>query len=73
MTDDLSRARYEGVDEVARAMMVAAGEALMRHGEDPLSEAILGAAVLMFVDTCDGLRPGFKGRMIKILEAGAPT
>ncbi|HYM31827.1 MAG TPA: hypothetical protein VEU47_11030 [Candidatus Cybelea sp.] len=64
----MHRARIEAVDEVARALLTASGEALQRHGDDPFTDVILGAAVAMFVEKVEKIIPGFAPKLIKLLE-----
>lgn len=72
MSDPLMDARGEAVQEVTTAMLLAAGNALMRHGNDPMAEVILGAAIAMFIQKVDGtlLASGFKKRMLALLANG---
>jgi hypothetical protein len=66
---EIETARIEAVQELSQALFRAAGETLMRHGDDPQSEVLLAAALAMFIDKTDTmLRPGFKRRMIALLE-----
>lgn len=72
MTDTLMLARADAVQELTKAMFTAAGNALIRHGNDPQSELILGAAIAMFVDKTDELQPGFKRHLIALLSKNSP-
>lgn len=70
---EMFRAGAEAVEEITKSMLMAAGEALMRHGNDPASEAILAAAVAMFVDKIDTtISVGFKRKMIMLLSETKP-
>jgi hypothetical protein len=59
--DDLLDARGEAVKEITTSMLKAAGESMLRHGNDPHSEIILAAAIAMFIDKVQPLcGDGFK-------------
>lgn len=50
-------------------MLKAAGNSLMRHGNDPASDTILLAAVTMAVEQIDlKLRPGFTKALVEMLK-----
>ncbi len=69
MSDTLLDARAEAVTETAEAMLKAAGNSLMRHGNDPASDTILLAAVTMAVEQIDlKLRPGFTKALVEMLK-----
>jgi hypothetical protein len=69
MANALLEARSEAVFEIQAALFKASGDALMRHGDDPHSEAILAAAIAMYIGRIDELlRPGFRRRLIELLS-----
>lgn len=69
MCDALTRARGEAVQEVIADMLLAAGNALLRHGNDPKAHVILSVATEGFIDQVDkNIMPGFKGAMAEILR-----
>lgn len=72
MSEDLLlRARGEAVQEVTAAMLLAAGEAMLRHGNDPKGHMILTAATVMFIDKINrGITPDFRAAVAAML--GAP-
>jgi len=47
MTDQMTQARAEATQEVASAILKAAGEAMQRHGDDPHSVVIVAAGFAM--------------------------
>ena len=56
--------------EIMEGMMRAAGEALVHHGNDPNSAAILLAAYLLAIETInDKIDPTFKDNLIKVLQS----
>lgn len=69
-SEALMWAGAEATMEVAFDMIKAAGEALKRHGPDPNSPAILGAAFCMAIDKITSeVDPQFKRRLlIQLLE-----
>ena len=67
--DVMLRARGEAVQEVIADMLLAAGNALLRHGDDPKAHVILSAATEGFIDQVDRIiLPGFRGAMAEILR-----
>lgn len=58
-------AAAEAVQEVARGMLKAAGAAMTRHGPDPNSPAILGAAFCFAIDKINrDIDPSFRRRLL---------
>jgi len=47
MTDQMTQARAEATQEVASAILKAAGDAMLRHGDDPHSNVIVAAGFAM--------------------------
>lgn len=69
MNDEMTAGRVEAVQEITTALFKAAGAELIRHGNDPQAEMILGTAVAMFVERTDErVSPGFKRRLIALLR-----
>lgn len=69
MSDTLLDARCEAVTETAEAILKAAGNSLMRHGNDPASDKILLAALAMAVEHIElKLRPGFTKALVEMLK-----
>lgn len=68
-SDPLLQARGEAVSEVCALMFKGAGEAFLRHGDDPQGDVILAAALRMFIDRIDAeLFPKFRTLMMTLLQ-----
>lgn len=78
MSEELLKARSEAVFEIQAALFKASGDAMSRHGNDPHAQAILGAAIAMYVNRIDRLLlPGFQHKMVQLLslpgDVGGPS
>jgi len=59
----------QAVQDVASAILSAAGKAMTLHGDDPNGHAILGAALAMAICKIDKeIDPGFKQRLVELLK-----
>ncbi len=71
---DASRAKNDWIRKqrallTAEAILKAAGNSLMRHGNDPASDKILLAALAMAVEHIElKLRPGFTKALVEMLK-----
>lgn len=62
------QAGAQAVQDVCTEMLEAAGAAMTRHGPDPNSAAILGAAFAMAADKItNNIDPNFKRRLVILL------
>jgi hypothetical protein len=59
--DALEEARVDAVEEVAKAIIAAAGHVLATHGDDPCSPVILAAGFALATDKItEAVDPRFK-------------
>jgi len=59
----------QAVQDVASAMLSAAGKAMALHGNDPNGHAIVGAAFAMAICKIDEqIDPGFKRHLVELLS-----
>jgi hypothetical protein len=59
----------QAVQDVASAMLSAAGKAMTLHGNDPNGQAIVGAAFAMAISKIDEqIDPGFKRHLVELLS-----
>lgn len=70
MTEYEKNASAQAVQDIASAMLKAAGDCLTLHGNDPNNGAILGAAFCMVVEkVTEHIDPNFKRHVLIQLAA----
>lgn len=69
MDKTLENARIEAIQEISRDILKVISIALERHGDDPMSEPIVSAALGLTIDKIDkNISIGFRKRMILLLD-----